>query len=56
MVANIERRRAALGIIIRMLIGAVKVGGLWHAETRAILCDMMREEWADGNVAGEEGK
>ena len=56
MVANIERRRAALGIIIRMLIGAVKVGGMWHRETRRVLWVMIREEWADGNISGEGGK
>lgn len=54
--ADIERKWAALGMIWRMIVGAIRVGGMWHAETRAILCDMIREEWADGNVAGEEGK
>ena len=54
--AIIERKWAALSIIWRMIVGAVKVGGMWHAETRAILWLMIREEWADGNVAGEGGK
>jgi hypothetical protein len=49
----IERKWAALGIIVKMIVGAVVVGGMWHAETRAILLDMIREEWADGIISSE---
>lgn len=56
MVANVKRKWAALGIIVKMLIGAVKVGGMWHRETRRVLRVMIREEWADGNISGEGGE
>ena len=56
MLATIKRRWAAISIIIRMLIGAMRVGGLWHAETRRVLWAMIREEWQDGNYTGEGGE
>ena len=56
MVANIERKRAALGIIAKMIVGAIRVGGMWHAETRRVLWATIREEWQDGNYGGEGGE
>lgn len=51
--ADIARKRAALGMIWRMIVGAVVVGGLWHRETRAVLWEMIREEWQDDNYDGK---
>jgi hypothetical protein len=54
--ASIARKWAALSIIVKMLIGAVRVGGMWHAETRRVLWVMIREEWQDDDYAGEGGE